>query len=174
MFHPAYQPTDTVDDTSARFRAIAEDVATARQSAVNIPVTFLRRFVARQNVPRLSAVCFDKPGFEDIAVDGTVNHERGDDAAAAQSGDHGGRFPMAVRHAQPQALATPTAAVASGHIGAGPRLIHEHQPFGGEVDLALEPGPAVAQNIGAVLLGGMGRLFLRVSLCRAKKRHSVP
>ena len=81
---------------------------------------------------------------------------------------------MSVRHAHAQTLAARTAAIAPGHVGAGPAFIDEHQPVGVEVDLSLEPRPALLQDIRAVLLGGMRRLFLRVSRCRAKKRHSVP
>ena len=114
------------------------------------------------------------PGLEDVAVDRAVDDERGDDAAVAQAGDEGGGLPMAMRHAHPQPLAARATAVATGHVGAGPTLVDEHQPVGFEVDLTLEPGPAPAQHIGAVLLGGMRGLFLRVSRRRAKKRHSVP
>ena len=114
------------------------------------------------------------PGFEDRPVDRAVDDKRGDDAAVAQAGDEGGRLPMPVRHAHPQPLATPTAAVASGHVGAGPTLVHEDQPVGIKIDLALEPIPTLLQDIGTVLLGGVRGLFLRVRLCRAKKRHSVP
>jgi hypothetical protein len=41
-------------------------------------------------------------------------------------------------------------------------LVDEHQPVGVEVELTLEPGPAAAQDIGAVLLGSVRSLFLRV------------
>ncbi|MCZ8164083.1 MAG: hypothetical protein O9246_01705, partial [Brevundimonas sp.] len=41
-----------------------------------------------------------------------------------------------------------------------------------EIDLAVEPGPPPLQDVGAVLLVRMGRLFLSVIRRRWKKRHS--
>jgi hypothetical protein len=79
-----------------------------------------------------------------------------------------------VRHAHPQSLATPAAPVTSGHVGAGPALVHEDQPVGIKIDLAFKPIPPLFQDVWTVLLGGVRGLFLRVRLWRAKKRHSVP
>ena len=56
----------------------------------------------------------------------------------------------------------------------GPGLVDEHQPVRIEIELALEPVLAPLQDVGAVLLGGVRRLFLRVIPWRAKKRRSVP
>lgn len=52
--------------------------------------------------------------------------------------------------------------------------VDEHQPLGIEVDLAVEPGLPSLQDVGAVLLRGVGGLFLRVIPWRAKKRRIVP
>ena len=54
------------------------------------------------------------------------------------------------------------------------RTIDEHQPVRVEGRLSLEPSPAPPQDVQAVLLRGMGGLFLRVIRRRSKKRHSVP
>jgi hypothetical protein len=79
-----------------------------------------------------------------------------------------------MRHAHPEPLATPTAAVTSGHVGAGPTLIHKDQLVRIKINLAFKPIPTLLQDVGTILLGGVRGLFLRVRLCRAKKRHSVP
>ncbi len=66
---------------------------------------------------------------------------------------------MAMRHASAQALPARGPSVTPGHVGRGPGLIDEHEMRRVEVELALEPGLAPLQDVGAVLLGGMGRLF---------------
>ncbi len=80
---------------------------------------------------------------------------------------------MAVGNAGPQALASRCSTVAPGHVGGGPGLVNEDQAFRVEVELTLEPGLAPPQDIGAVLLGGRRRLFLRVILWRRQKRQSA-
>ena len=81
---------------------------------------------------------------------------------------------MAMGNAGTKPLAASASSVATRHVGRGPGLVDEHQPVGVEVELTLEPVPAVAQDIGPVLLGGVRGLFLRVMLWRSKKRHKVP
>jgi hypothetical protein len=67
-----------------------------------------------------------------------------------------------MREAHPQPLAFPAAPVTAGHVGGGPGLVDEDEAFGLEVDLAVEPMPALSQNVGAVLLDRVPGLFLRV------------
>ncbi len=67
---------------------------------------------------------------------------------------------MSVRHAQP--LAANGAAVAASHLGGGARFINEDQALGIKVKLGVEPGLALAQDVGTVLLGRMPGLFLSV------------
>ena len=71
---------------------------------------------------------------------------------------------MPMGDADAQALPTPAAAIAASHIGRSPGLIDEHQPVRIEIGLAIEPVLATLQDVGASLLGGVGRLFLRVIL----------
>src|SRR5215210_2358988 len=78
-----------------------------------------------------------------------------------------------MRHASSQPPTARGPPVAPGHVGGGPGLVDEDQPFGIEIELALEPGLAPLANIRPVLLGGMRRLFLRVILCRRQKRQSA-
>jgi hypothetical protein len=81
---------------------------------------------------------------------------------------------MAVRPADAQALAAPTAAVGPSHVGGGPCLVDEDQMIGGQIELTVEPSLPAPQDVGPVLLAGMRRLFLRVMAWRAKKRRIVP
>ena len=81
---------------------------------------------------------------------------------------------MAVWNERPQALTAPAAAMTAGHVGGGPGLVDEDEPVGIEIELGLEPGPALLQDVRPILLGRVGGLFLRVMAWRAKKRRTVP
>jgi hypothetical protein len=63
--------------------------------------------------------------------------------------------------------------VTAGHVGRRPGFVDKHKPRGVEIELPVEPCLALAQDVGAVLLGRVAGLFLRVIPCRAKKRCSV-
>jgi hypothetical protein len=52
--------------------------------------------------------------------------------------------------------------MAAGHVGGGPGLVDEHEAFGFQIDLAVEPCVALPQDVGAVLLDRVPGLFLRV------------
>lgn len=80
---------------------------------------------------------------------------------------------MAVRHAAPQPLATRGPAVAAGHLGGRAGLINEDQPFGIEVELAVEPGLSPDQDVGTALFVRVCRLFLSVIRRRPKNRHRL-
>jgi hypothetical protein len=81
---------------------------------------------------------------------------------------------MAVRDADTQALAAAATAVGARHVGRSPGLVDEDQAFGIKIELTVEPGFALLQDVGAVLFGRMRGLFLRVMAWRAKKRRIVP
>lgn len=66
---------------------------------------------------------------------------------------------MAVREAHLQPLAFQAAAVAAGHVGGGPRFVDEHQAFRVQIELTVEPMPALLQDVGAVLLDRVSGLF---------------
>lgn len=74
-----------------------------------------------------------------------------------------------MREAHPQPLAFRAATVTAGHIGGGQGLVYEDEAFGFEVDLTVEPLPALSQDVGAVLLDrvpglyGMARPFFPAS-----------
>ena len=71
---------------------------------------------------------------------------------------------MTVRHAHAQALPSGRPAEAAGHVRRSPGLVDEHQALGVEIQLILEPGLTLLQDVRAGLLAGMRRLFLRVIL----------
>jgi hypothetical protein len=73
-----------------------------------------------------------------------------------------------------QPLSARGTAVGAGHIGGSPGFIDEDKPCRLEIRLGFEPIPTARQDVGAVLLGGVRGLFLRVIRCRLKKRRSVP
>jgi hypothetical protein len=60
----------------------------------------------------------------------------------------------------------------ASHLGRRPRLVDEDQPLCIEIELIFKPGFATLQDVRPALLRGLGRLFLCVSLCRRKNRHS--
>ena len=81
---------------------------------------------------------------------------------------------MAVRHAGAQPFAAWGSAIAARHVGRCPGLVDEDQLLWIEIELAVEPFLAALQDVGAILLGRVRRLFLRVIPRRLKNRHSVP
>jgi hypothetical protein len=71
---------------------------------------------------------------------------------------------MAVRNARPQAFAALATTMCARHVGRCPSLVNEDEAVPIEFVLALTPGLAPRQDIRALLLCGMGSLFLRVIL----------
>jgi hypothetical protein len=63
--------------------------------------------------------------------------------------------------------------MAPRHVRRCPGFVDEDQLVGVEIKLALEPFLTLLQDVGAILLGRMAGLFLRVIPWRAKKRHKV-
>ena len=79
---------------------------------------------------------------------------------------------VAVRDGGAQSLAARRPTAGAGHVGRGPGLVDKHQAVGVEIELPLEPFPAPRQDVGALLLGRMRRLFFSVIRRRAKNRQS--
>ena len=101
----------------------------------------------------------DDIGFEPVAVDRPVEHHRSDHSTHPQAGHQRGRFAMPMREAHPQTLAPGAPAMAAGHVGRGPRFVDEDQTLRIEVELPFEPGAALAQDVGPVLLDRVAGLF---------------
>ena len=96
--------------------------------------------------------------LEPVSVERAVQHHRRNHAAQPQARDQGGGFAVAVREAHAQPLATPTPSVAGDHIGGGPGLVDEDQTLRLKIGLGVEPGAALAQEVGTVLLNRMAGL----------------
>jgi hypothetical protein len=90
-------------------------------------------------------------GEEGPTGHGTVQHERGDQAGAAQPRDEGGGAPVAVRCGVDQALAPRPPAVAADHVRGGAGLIQDDEALG--VHIA-RPDPPVAPMLGHIGVRG--------------------
>ena len=101
-------------------------------------------------------------GQKAFAIHRPVQNQRCRQTVEAQARREGRRLPMTVRHACPAALAARTAAAQPRHLCVYTCLINEDEPFWLQLQLVLEPGFATSQDIGALLLGSMRRLFLTV------------
>lgn len=109
--------------------------------------------------PQLGDLCLVDVGLEGHAVDRTVEHHRRNHAGNAQGADEGGGLPVAVQHRRAQARTAQGSAVRAHHLRRGPGLIDKDQAVGVEIWLAFEPGPALLQDVRAVVLGGVRGLF---------------
>lgn len=98
-------------------------------------------------------------GFKGDAVDGAVQHHWRHHAGATQRSDKGGGFPVAMWNERPQALTSPTAPRTTGQVSGHPGFVDEDEPVGIEIELGLKPVPAPLQDVGPILLGGVGSLF---------------
>jgi hypothetical protein len=112
-------------------------------------------------------------GLEGVAVDRTVEDHRRDHAGDAQARDEGRGLPVAVGNADPEPFAFARPPALARHVGRGPGLIDEDEPRGIEVASPGEPRRTPHQDVRAILLGCVRRLFFSVIRRRSKKRHSV-
>lgn len=112
-------------------------------------------------------------GLESVAVDRPVEDHRRHHPGQAKPGDEGGRPPMAMRDAGAQSFAPRGAPAQPRHVGGGPRLVDEHQPFGIEIGLTVEPGLAPLYDVRTIPLRGVGGLFLYVRPQRSRNVHRV-
>gem|GEM_PF-3740640 len=82
--------------------------------------------------------------------------------------------PMTVRYGGAQVLPSEAASVAARHVGRCPGFADEHQPFGGEIGLSIEPLLPSRQDVRSILLCRVRKPLFNVIWWRANKRHSVP
>lgn len=152
------------------------DAPSASMAARTPAPLWLARFIHHHDVARAQLRDQDLLDIilEELAVDRPVEDHRRDHAAVAQPGDKGGGLPMFVWDGHTQPLSATGSAVGARHLRRGRGLVDEHEPVWIEVDLAFEPLVASAQDVRAILLRGMTRLFLRVMQRRWKKRRHVP
>ena len=72
---------------------------------------------------------------------------------------------MTLRHASPAPIPAWRTFAQAWHLGGQTGLINEDQPGWIEIGLAVEPGLAALQDVGAFLLQCMCGLFLNVQPC---------
>ena len=98
----------------------------------------------------------------------TIDGHGGDHAVEREAGDQDGGLPVAMEDGSAATLAPGSATIHAGHLGRGPAFVDEDQPLGVELGLVFEPGLTPACDVRPVLLGSVGRLFLRVMPRRLK------
>src|SRR5579871_1124736 len=115
--------------------------------------TFFHPFLERGRVHRL-IVSF-------------LGHETG----KAQTSDHRDGLVMAVGNADPQPSPSPAASAFACQIGRSSRFVDENEFPGVRIELRPKPRLALLQDVRALLLLGVGSLFLKVISWRSKKRQ---
>ena len=80
---------------------------------------------------------------------------------------------MAMRDRRAAPFTPQGPATKSGHLRVRPGLINEDQSLGVKIGLAVEPELAPREDVRALLLCRVRRLFLNVSPRLARKRHTV-
>jgi hypothetical protein len=90
---------------------------------------------------------------------GTVEQHRRGDPVHPQSSGEGGGFPVPVRDRGTAALALRRPAAQTGHLRGSAGFVDENQFFRVEIELAVEPVLALREDVRALLLAGMARLY---------------
>jgi hypothetical protein len=91
-------------------------------------------------------------GQERRPVHRAVEEHRRRHAGQSQPAGEGGRLPMAMGNGRPASLSAGGSSTQPGHLRGCRGLVDEDKPLGIEIELAVEPGYAAAQDIGALLL----------------------
>ncbi len=90
---------------------------------------------------------------------GPVEHHRRGHAFKAERANKGGGLPVSMRHRCPTTLTAQGSAMAPGHLGRSAGLVDEHQPFGLQIGLGVEPGLLAAQDVSSLLLARVRGFF---------------
>lgn len=98
-------------------------------------------------------------GLEPAAVNRPVENHGCRHSCPPQRADEGRGFPVAMRDRGTRPLAFQSAPAQARHVGRGPRLVDEDEPFRVEVELAVEPVLPPLQDVRPLLLARMGGLF---------------
>jgi hypothetical protein len=98
-------------------------------------------------------------GGEALAIDGAVDHERRVEPIAAQSGDKGQGFPVAMRGLGHKPAAFRTPAAQRRHIRLDPCLVDENETRRVNARLAGLPALALARDVRPILLAGEQAFF---------------
>jgi hypothetical protein len=93
-------------------------------------------------------------GKEQLAIDRSVEHARGDQAILAQASNEGGGVPVPMRHCINQPVTHLGPAVEPDHVRLGPGLVDEDQPTRVQRRLVLAPFRPGLGDVRSILLGG--------------------
>src|SRR5258708_36539913 len=102
-----------------------------------------------------------------------VEDEGRDHSIVAQASYEDDGFPSTVRCVTNQANASWASAVEPAHLGAGGCLVDKHQARWVKHALLSNPTSSRAGDVGSSLLRGAQAFFLKVMLCRMKKRDKA-
>ena len=90
------------------------------------------------------------------------NAGRGD-PVVTQGGNERGCLPVAMGNGRHHPFAARCPAITPGHVRPRPGLVEKDQPFGNQPRLLVAPSGSRRRDVRALLLGGVGCLFLRLS-----------
>ncbi len=113
-------------------------------------------------------------GPERLAVHRAIQHPWSLDPVAAQAGNEGQGLPVAMGDCGDQPLALWRAPAQARHVGLHPAFIEEDQARRVEAGLRLAPFQPGLRDVGTLLFGCMGSLFLNVSPCRFRRFQTAP
>jgi hypothetical protein len=113
------------------------------------------------------------PGQEALSVHRPVEKHRRNEARKRETADKGDGLPMTVRNCGAATLAFQGPAAKPRHLRRKAAPIDEDQACGIKIMLAAEPILARSLYISALLLAGVGGLFLCVRLCRSRNFHTA-
>ena len=112
-------------------------------------------------------------GPEYLAIDRPIDHPRRDDPVMTQRRNESHGVPVTEGRATDQPLAPRRPTTQRGHVGLGPGLVDEHQPFQVDAGLTRLPTGALAGNVRSFLLTGERGFFLKLSPSAWAKAHIV-
>ncbi len=92
-------------------------------------------------------------GLEPLVIDRAIERHRRNHAGHVQARDQCYGLAMAGR--EPHSLGAPLVTV--GHVGGGPGLVDKREPLGIQIKLTVGSSPALAEDVGAVLLDRVPR-----------------
>jgi len=99
--------------------------------------------------------------FKDFSIRRSLNHHGGRRSIQSQGREHRRRTPMPTRRAVDNPPTPDDPSIQAGHVGPGPAFIEEDQMMRIHVGDAFPPRLTLDLHIGALLLAGVQRLFLR-------------
>ena len=103
------------------------------------------------------------PGKEACAVDRAIENAGRGDPVVTQGGNERGCLPVAMGNGRHHPFAARCPAITPGHVRPRPGLVEKDQPFGNQPRLLVAPSGSRRRDVRALLLGGVGCLFLRLS-----------